>query len=82
MFEKARVCELHIYLKQDISVSQRKVRFETLISDLNYTNDTGQVADCWYDMKAILESLELCQCFDMGLTINTKKTSYPCTSTH
>ena len=48
----------YIYLKQDFLVSRRKVSFETLISDLNYTNDTGLVADCWYDMKTILESLE------------------------
>jgi hypothetical protein len=61
------------YLHDGKLVGNKKLCWETLVSDLEYADDMVLVFNSWEDLKAMLESLEA-RCSDLGLTISCKKT--------
>ena len=62
------------YLLDADLVGNRKIlKFESLVSDLEYANDMALFADNWSDLTIMLESLSNC-CQKLGLTISCKKT--------
>ena len=62
------------YLHNTHLVGNRKIlREESIVSDLEYTDDMALLSDNWEDLTAMLSSLAA-HCRDLGLTISCKKT--------
>ena len=57
----------------DLVGNRRILRFESLVTDLEYADDMALFADHWSDLTAMLDSLSTC-CKMLGLTISCKKT--------
>jgi hypothetical protein len=55
--------------------NRRKLRCESVVSDLEYADDVVLVADSWDDLRAMLVFMDAC-CRDMGLSISSSQ-SYP-----
>ena len=56
----------------DLVRNRRILRFESLVTDLEYADDMALLADNWSDLTAMLDSLSTC-CKKLGLTISCKK---------
>ena len=62
------------YLYDADFVGNRKIlRFEYLVTDLEYADDMALLSDNWFDLTTILDSLSNC-CKKLGLAISYKKT--------
>ena len=62
------------YLHDADLVGNRKIlKFESLVSDLEYAEDMALLTDNWSDLIIMLESLFHC-CQKLGFTISCKKT--------
>ena len=62
------------YLHDAVLVGNRRIlRFESLVTDLEYADDMALLADNWSDLTAMLDSLSTCS-KKLGLTISCKKT--------
>ena len=57
----------------DLVGNRKMLKFESLVSDLEYADDMALLADSWSDLTIMLESLSNC-CQKLGLTISCKKT--------
>ena len=53
--------------------NRKKLQLETIITDLEYADDTALVADLWDDLKAMLDTMAEC-CKSLGLSISCTKT--------
>ena len=53
--------------------NRRKLQLETLVTDMEYTDNMALLADSWDDLQAMLTSLST-YCWVFGLSITYEKT--------
>ena len=53
--------------------NRKTLRFESLVTDLEYADDMALLSDNWFDLTTMLNSLSNC-CKKLGLAIRCKKT--------
>ena len=69
----------------DLVGNRKTLKFESLVTDLEYADDMALLSDNWLDLTTMLDSLSNC-CKKLGLAISCKKTKtlavLPCECSH
>ena len=71
--QEKRGIKVAYLLDADLVGNRRNLKFETLVTDLEYADDMVLLADNWADLTTMLDSFAT-TCKNLGLTISCKKT--------